>query len=139
MQGLELLVAVLLARNRQLPPPVAAGLPHAELAAELASLPSGLLAMVCEAIVKLKVRRGAACACMLAFRLHWPSQRGQRGPGLCTAPHSSIRGSARLSGSSACMLLGVLEVLRVVPGRCCAGVRCGQSRPELPAYGPVAS
>ena len=62
LQGLELLVTVLLARNRQPPPTVAAGAPHAELAAELISLPSGLLAMVCEAIVKLKVRLGAAGA-----------------------------------------------------------------------------
>ena len=54
-------MTVLLARNRQ-PPPVAAGVPHAELAAELLTLPSGLLAMVCEAIVKLKVRLGAAAA-----------------------------------------------------------------------------
>jgi hypothetical protein len=60
LQGLELLVTVLLARNRQPPPAVAAVGPHAELAAELVSLPSGLLAMVCEAIVKLKVRLGAA-------------------------------------------------------------------------------
>ncbi len=58
LQGLELLVNVLLARNRPPPPPVAAGVPHAEFAAELVSLPSGLLAMVCEAIVKLKVRLG---------------------------------------------------------------------------------
>ena len=65
MQGLELFVTVLLARNLQ-PPTVAAGVPHAELAAELLSLPSGLLAMVCEAIVKLKVRLGAACACVRA-------------------------------------------------------------------------
>jgi hypothetical protein len=56
VQGLELLVAVLLARNRQPPPTVAASGPHADFAAELVSLPSGLLAMVCEAIVKLKVR-----------------------------------------------------------------------------------
>ena len=62
MQGLELLVTVLLARNRQPPPTVADGVPHAELAAELVSLPSGLLAMVCEAIVTLKVRLGAAGA-----------------------------------------------------------------------------
>jgi hypothetical protein len=63
MQGLELLVTVLLARNRRPPPTVAAGAPHAEqLAAELISLPSGLLAMVCEAIGKLKARLGAACA-----------------------------------------------------------------------------
>jgi hypothetical protein len=61
LQGLELLVTVLLARNRQPPPTVAAGVPHAELAAELVSLPSGLLAMVCEAIVKLKARLGLAC------------------------------------------------------------------------------
>jgi hypothetical protein len=59
LQGLELLVTVLLARNRQ--PTVAAGVPHAELAAELLSLPSGLLAMVCEAIVTLEVRLGPAC------------------------------------------------------------------------------
>ncbi len=51
LQGLELLVTVLLARNRQPPPTVAAGVPHAELAADLITLPSGLLAMICEAIV----------------------------------------------------------------------------------------
>ena len=60
VQGLELLVIVLLARNRQPPPTVAAGVSHAEFAAELVSLPSGLLAMVCEAIVRLKVRLGPA-------------------------------------------------------------------------------
>ncbi len=54
-------MTVLLARNRQ-PPPVAASVPHVELAAELVSLPSGLLAMVCAAIVKLKARlRGCVC------------------------------------------------------------------------------
>jgi hypothetical protein len=63
VQGLELLVTVLLARNRQPPPAVAAGAPHAELAAELVSLPSGLLAMVCEAIMKLKVRAAGVRAC----------------------------------------------------------------------------
>jgi hypothetical protein len=66
LQGLELLVTVLLARNRQPPRTAAAGVPHAELAAELISLPSGLLAMVCEAIMKLKVRLAAACACIQA-------------------------------------------------------------------------
>jgi hypothetical protein len=65
LQGLEWLVTALLARNRQPPPPVAAGVPHAELAVELASLPSGLLTVVCKAIMKLKVRLGAAwCACV---------------------------------------------------------------------------
>ncbi len=48
-------MTVLLARNRQPPPTVAAGVPDAELAAELVTLPSGLLAKVCEAIVQLKV------------------------------------------------------------------------------------
>ncbi len=62
LQGLELLVTVLLARNRQPPPTVAIGVPHAELAAELLTLPSGLLAKVCDAIVKLKVRLAAAWA-----------------------------------------------------------------------------
>ena len=70
LQGLELLVTVLLVRNRQPPPTVAAGVPHAELAAELISLPSGLLAMVCEAIMKLKVRLGAAGVPARACRLH---------------------------------------------------------------------
>ncbi len=70
MQGLELLVTVLLARNRQPLPTVATGAPHAELAAELISLPSGLLAMVGEAIVKLKVLPGAAGVRARAFGLH---------------------------------------------------------------------
>ena len=61
LQGLELLVTVLLARNRLSPPTVAAGVPHAELAAELLTLPSGLLDVVCGAIVKLEVRLGLAC------------------------------------------------------------------------------
>ena len=62
LQGLEVLVTLLLARNRQPAPTVAAGVLHAEFAAELVSLPSGLLTMVCEAIGKLKVRLGAAGA-----------------------------------------------------------------------------
>ncbi len=49
-------MTVLLTRSRQPPPTVAAVAPHAELAAGLVTLPSGLLAKVCEAIVKLKVR-----------------------------------------------------------------------------------
>ena len=64
-------MAVLLARNRQPPPAVAAGVPHAVLATELISLPSGLLAMVCEAIVKLKVRLGAALVCAGRLRGRW--------------------------------------------------------------------
>ena len=78
-------MTVLLARNRQPPPTVAAGAPHAELAAELVSLPSGLLAMVCEAIVKLKVRV-ASCLCVYACILAaWAIGEGRRGPGACTA------------------------------------------------------
>ncbi len=69
MQGLELLVTVLLARNRQ-PPPVAAGVPRAKLAAELLSLPFGLLAMVCEAIVKLKVRLETVWVCVGEACMH---------------------------------------------------------------------
>jgi hypothetical protein len=65
LQGFELLVTVMLVRYRQPPPTVAAGVPHEEFAAELVSLPSGLLAMVCEAIVSLKVRLGMRTfACM---------------------------------------------------------------------------
>ncbi len=59
-------MTVLLARNRQPPLTVAAGVRHTELAAELVSLPSGLLAMVCAAIVKLKVRLGG-CVCVRAW------------------------------------------------------------------------
>ncbi len=69
-------MTVLLARNRQPPPTVAAGGPHAELAAELLSLPSGLLAMVCEAIVKLKVRLGLPVP---AFRLLGRRERADEG------------------------------------------------------------
>ncbi len=75
MQGLELLATVLLARNRLPPTTVAAGVAPVELAAELVSLPSGLLAMVCEAIVRLKVRLGAACM----------GHKARRGPHGCTA------------------------------------------------------
>ncbi len=92
MQGLELLVTVLLARNRLPPPTVAAGVPQAELAAGLISLPSGLLAMVCEAIVKLKVRAAGVRAC--ARRLH---QRWERADEVPThAEWDRGRGSARL-------------------------------------------
>jgi hypothetical protein len=55
LQGLKLLVTALLARERRQPPAVAAGAPHAEFAAELMTLPSGLHAKVCEAIVRLQV------------------------------------------------------------------------------------
>ncbi len=109
LQGLELLVTVLLPRNRQPPPTVAAGGPHADFAAELISLPSGLLAMVCEAIVKLKVILGAACVreCVRAFRLH-----GRR-PDACTAPVRALgQGSPVEVAGAVC---GVLAVLLVVP------------------------
>ena len=57
-------MTVLLARNRRTPPTVAAVVPPGGFAAELISLPSGLLAMVCEAIVKLKVRIGLQAFCV---------------------------------------------------------------------------
>ena len=69
-------MTVLLARSRQPPPPLAAGVPHAELAAELITLPSGLLAMVCEAIVKLKVRLGG----VRVGRLHGRWERADEVP-----------------------------------------------------------
>ena len=79
MQGLELLVTVLLARSRQPPPTVAAGVPHADFAGEVVSLPSGLLAMVCEAIVKLKVRRWELLV-RVFVRLHWRWERADEVP-----------------------------------------------------------
>jgi hypothetical protein len=81
LQGLELLATVLLARNRQPSLTVATGVPHAGFASELVSLPSGLLAMVCEAIVTLKVLLRVACVracvrvCVRAFMLRGPSER----------------------------------------------------------------
>ncbi len=99
MQGLELLVMVLLARNRQPPPTVTAGVPHAELAAELLTLPSGLLAKVCEAIVRLKVRLGG-CLCMRAcVWAAWAMQEGPtRSRRVHSASHSRVRGSTHLRG-----------------------------------------
>jgi hypothetical protein len=92
LQGLELLVTVLLARNRQ-PPTVASGVSHADFAEELITLPSGLLAMVCKAIVKLKVRRGG-CMCMRGG-VQW----GRRAPGrVRCACQSRVRGSTHLEG-----------------------------------------
>ena len=102
-------MTVLLARNRQPPPAVAAGVSHADFAAELISLPSGLLAMVCEAIVKLKVSLGATCVreCERAFRVH-----GRR-PDACTAPVRALgQGSPVEVAGAVC---GVLAVLLVVP------------------------
>ncbi len=91
VQGLELLVTVLLARSRQPPPTVAAGVQHAEFAAELISLPSGLLAMVCEAIGKLKVRLGAAGVRARACRARAMGE-GRRGPDARPAPCSVGKG-----------------------------------------------
>ena len=74
-------MTVLLARYRQLPPTVAAGVPHAQFAAELVSLPSGLLAMVCAAMEKLKVLLGHAGVRVRACRLGGPT-RSRRAPRL---------------------------------------------------------
>jgi hypothetical protein len=85
-RGLELLATVLLARNRQPPPTVTAGVPHVGFASELVSLPSGLLAMGCEAIVTLKVLLTVACVracvrvCVRAFMLRGPSERADEVP-----------------------------------------------------------
>ena len=80
-QRLKLLVTVLLARYRDLLPTVAARVPHAQFAAELISLPSGLLAMVSAAMVKLKVLLGHACVRARACRLGGPT-RSRRAPRL---------------------------------------------------------
>ena len=98
VQGLELLVTVLLARNRPLPPTVAAGAPHAELAAELITLPSGLLAMVCAAMVKLKVLLGPAGVRARACRMHGPWERADEVLG-CTAP-VTVSGAALASSGN---------------------------------------
>ena len=73
-------MTVLLARYRQLLPTVAAGVPHAQFAAELISLPSGLLAMVCAAIEKLKVLLGPAGVRARACGLHGPWERADEVP-----------------------------------------------------------
>jgi hypothetical protein len=129
LQGLELLVTVLLARNRPPLPTVASGVPHAELAAALISLPSGLLAMVCEAIVKLKVRLCHCRACVCACRLRGRWERGRRGPGACKAPARVFRAvlssgvgpadGVRSAGGTTCSTgLGtaqVSDVVRAIP------------------------
>jgi hypothetical protein len=119
LQGLELLVTVLLARNRQPPPTVAAGVPHAELAAELVSLPSGLLAMVCEAIVKLKVRRGS-CVCVRSCGCIGDGRGPTRSRRVHGAGHECWRPCSPRVGPTVC---GVHEALRVVTFA--AGFRCG--------------
>jgi hypothetical protein len=96
LQGLELLVTVLLARSRQAPPTVATGVPHAEFSAALITLPSGLLAKVCEAIVKLKVCRLLACLRGRVSRLHGPSERADEVPTRAQLLSESDRGSALL-------------------------------------------
>jgi hypothetical protein len=108
LQGLELLVTVLLARNRQPPPTVAAGVSHAEFAAELVSLPSGLLAMVCEAIVKLKVRLGPAWVRSRAVA--GVSGRGSHG----TATNTTDTAAAA-AAAAARKLEHTLQVSDVVP------------------------
>ncbi len=87
-------------------------MPHAELAAELVSLPSGLLAMVCEAIVRLKVRAAGVRACVHVRVAHGRWERAVVAP----ARAEWGRGSPRLfrDDRTAC---GVLEVLLVVPDR----------------------
>ena len=118
LQGLELLVTVLLARNRPPPPTVAAGVPHATFAAELISLPSGLLAMVCEAIVKLTVRLGgAACVhCCVGI----PLERGRRGRGArCQrSPLGAVRPYAEYSPY-------YLQSPHTLAVNCSSGFRCG--------------
>jgi hypothetical protein len=120
LQGLELLVTVLLARSRQPPPTVAAGVPHAELAAELVLLPSGLLAMVCEAIVKLKVRLGAAWACVRA--------------GMFACARVRLRACLRARVSAAWAFGEGVQVPRRVHGACQSRVGATRAATRSPTY-----
>ena len=53
MQRLELIVALMLARHRQAPTDAAGSVRPVGFATAFLSLPSGLLAIICEAIMKL--------------------------------------------------------------------------------------
>jgi hypothetical protein len=108
-------VTVLLARSRQPLPTVAAGLPHAKLAAELVSLPSGLLAMVCEAIVALKVRLGAALACVRACA--------------CACGHVCVRACRH-----AWAIGEGVQVARRVHGACQSRVGAARAATSSPTY-----
>ena len=82
--------------------------------AELVSLPSGLLAMVCEAIVKLKVRLGLAGVRARAFRL--PGHGTRRGPTRSLRANSAYRCKvgavlASRGGRAGCGVLDVLTCL----------------------------
>jgi hypothetical protein len=116
-------VTVLLARNRPPPPTVAAGVPHAGFASELASLPSGLLDMVCEAIAKLKVRAAGVRACVRACRLHWRWERASR---LRRVPSGvgAVLASLGMIGPYAEYWKYYLSCRT----GCSSGVRCGPSR-----------
>jgi hypothetical protein len=94
LQGLELLVTALLARNRPNP----AARRRAKFAAGLVSLPSGLLAMVCEAIVRLKVRLAAALrAAPRAARAYDRRVGNSTGPDALQVSEVGPRRSHRLS------------------------------------------
>ncbi len=99
LRGLELLATVLLARNRQPSLTVAASVPQAGFASELVSLPSGLLAMVCEAIVTLKVLLRVACvrACVrvcVRACVHLCCVGRQRGPTRSRRVHIACKSRA---------------------------------------------
>jgi hypothetical protein len=137
-QGLELLVTVLLARNRQSPinisgrqrptrrrrhrseplPTVTAGVPHAKFrlsfAAELVTLPSGLLAKVGEAIVKLEVLLGPTGLRTPEYSYCHPARRLHDGSlhiaGRTCLPHAARRKMpvpcARIAGGGSEMRKG---------------------------------
>ena len=76
MQRLELIVALMLARHRQAPTDAAGSVRPVGFATAFLSLPSGLLAIICEAIMKLG---------------HYSSQpgasvRGESSAGRCITP-----------------------------------------------------
>ena len=87
-----MLLTVLLARNRRPLSTVAPGGPHAELAAELISLPSGLLEMVCEAMGKLKVRLRVAPPVRERCMCDGRGQEGMHGASQILGPRARLSG-----------------------------------------------
>ena len=92
LQGTDVLLTVLLVRHRMPLSSVAPGGPHPELAAELISLPSGLLAMVCEAMGRLKVRLRVAPPVRERCMCDGRGQKGMHGASQVLGPRARLSG-----------------------------------------------
>jgi hypothetical protein len=89
LQRFELLVAVMLARARRQPAGIAGVLPS-ELTVEVITLPSGLLAVVCEAIMRVTVRAASAdCRATVGGASKLPSRRCGLLPSASSMPSTS--------------------------------------------------